>query len=186
VKLSFSLSTPEVVEIQDVSIVDGVLKLSGYEKEFGTSVEFEPDDAYAGQLSSIIDYLPDINGISDVSIPTTYDKEPWYCSECGSTNVEQKVWINPVTHELGSNEGLDIEDCYCNCCDNKTRQVEETDFVEILNDWYESYHEPENFTGILLEDFQSEEEYYNANRKYWDSLPIDEKIRIWKSFTGIE
>lgn len=49
------------------AIEDGRLQLRGVEKEYGNEVDFNPDDAFAGHLSSIIDHLPPVNGVNDVT-----------------------------------------------------------------------------------------------------------------------
>jgi hypothetical protein len=40
----------------------------------------------------------------------------YYCSNCGGTNVQRKVWVNPNTNELGESISNDQEDCWCNDC----------------------------------------------------------------------
>lgn len=43
-----------------------------------------------------------------------------YCSICGSTNVETKMWVNPNTH-IVSDSCSDLseeDDNWCNCCEN--------------------------------------------------------------------
>lgn len=61
------LPLPADVEIYKVSIKNGRLKLYGIVKEYGNEVDFQPDEAFAGHLSSIIDYLPPVNGVDDVT-----------------------------------------------------------------------------------------------------------------------
>lgn len=61
------LPSPADVEIYKVSILNGRLRLYGVEKEYGNEVDFQPDEAFAGHLSSIIDYLPPVNGVDDVT-----------------------------------------------------------------------------------------------------------------------
>ena len=46
---------------------DGILKIYGEEKDYGNEIKFQWSDVFAGHLSSIIGYLPAINGVSDVS-----------------------------------------------------------------------------------------------------------------------
>lgn len=58
---------PTDVDILSVSIVDGMLKLEGVEKEWRYEVDFEPTDVFAGHLSYIIDCIPAIDSISDVT-----------------------------------------------------------------------------------------------------------------------
>lgn len=39
------------------------------------------------------------------------------CSNCGSIDVEYKVWYNPNTEELRDEAVLDGDDCWCNGCE---------------------------------------------------------------------
>lgn len=59
--------SPADVIICTAAIKNGRLQLRGVEKEYGNEVSFEPDDAFAGHLSSIIDHLPPVNGVNDVT-----------------------------------------------------------------------------------------------------------------------
>lgn len=41
-----------------------------------------------------------------------------YCEECGSTDVEMKMWVNPNTEEIGGDcsSRKEEEDCWCKEC----------------------------------------------------------------------
>lgn len=47
------------------------------------------------------------------------DLNTLYCSECGSNDVEIKMWVNPNTDEIGDecNTSLEEEDCWCKNCE---------------------------------------------------------------------
>lgn len=36
-----------------------------------------------------------------------------YCSKCGSSDVEERVWVNPNTDEISYNDSVEEEDCWC-------------------------------------------------------------------------
>lgn len=57
VNLDGIIPSPADVRICKMQITNGILKLYGIEKEFGNEVKFQPDEAFAGHLSSIIDYM---------------------------------------------------------------------------------------------------------------------------------
>jgi hypothetical protein len=59
--------SPIDVEVNRVIVNNGHLKIFGSEKECGYEIEFDPEDAFTGHLSSIIDYIPDTENISDVT-----------------------------------------------------------------------------------------------------------------------
>lgn len=56
------MPSPVDVRIYRVYIREGALKLCGVEKECREEVRFQPDEAFAGHLSIIIDYLPPVSG----------------------------------------------------------------------------------------------------------------------------
>lgn len=53
-----------------------------------------------------------------------YDLEnTLYCENCGSTDVEMKMWVNPNTSEIGDDcsSRKEAGDCFCNECQDNTR-----------------------------------------------------------------
>ncbi len=65
---------PADVLIYRAAIENGILRLHGVENEYGNEVNFQPDEAFAGHLSCIIDYLPSINGANDVTMLKTEEE----------------------------------------------------------------------------------------------------------------
>lgn len=63
------------------------------------------------------------------------DKHIWYCSECGSDDVEIRQWVKPNREdELAGNDSLDREDCWCNPCQehNRLEICNTSEYPEIL------------------------------------------------------
>lgn len=51
------------------------------------------------------------------------DLNTLYCSECGSSEVDMKMWVNPNTNNISgdcSNRDEE-EDCWCNTCEEHVR-----------------------------------------------------------------
>lgn len=65
---------PADVLICRVTIENGNLRLYGVENEYGNEVNFQPDEAFAGHLSYIIDCLPPVNGVDDVTTLKTEEE----------------------------------------------------------------------------------------------------------------
>ena len=65
---------PADVLICRVTIENGNLRLYGVENEYGNEVNFQPDEAFAGHLSYIIDCLPPVNGVDDVTTVKTEEE----------------------------------------------------------------------------------------------------------------
>jgi uncharacterized protein with von Willebrand factor type A (vWA) domain len=63
-------------------------------------------------------------------------KTIWKCSECGSQNVEIKNWINPNTGEIGTNDSLEINDCFCLDCSEHHMLIPETIETEEVVKYY--------------------------------------------------
>lgn len=40
-----------------------------------------------------------------------------YCPKCGSSDVEERAWVNPNTSEIRYNDSIEEEDCWCNSCE---------------------------------------------------------------------
>lgn len=51
------------------------------------------------------------------------DLNTLYCANCGSSNVEMKMWVNPNTGENGgeSSDRFEEEDCWCKGCEEHVR-----------------------------------------------------------------
>jgi len=41
----------------------------------------------------------------------------WKCTNCGGTNVEIKKWVNPNTNEETDTGEIEINDCWCQDCE---------------------------------------------------------------------
>lgn len=61
--------SPQDIEVTKVAIVDGNIEISGVDKKYGESVDFQLDDIFAGHISFITEYIPATDEVSDVSIP---------------------------------------------------------------------------------------------------------------------
>ncbi len=59
---------PLDVQITKVHLKNGEIKLEGYGTDCGCDLEFGAEEPFAGHLSYIMDYMPQINGINDVTI----------------------------------------------------------------------------------------------------------------------
>ena len=46
-----------------------------------------------------------------------------YCEECGSTDVEMKMWVNPNTEEIAGDcsSPKEEEDCWCKMCEEHVK-----------------------------------------------------------------
>lgn len=63
------------------------------------------------------------------------DKDVWYCTECGSSDVEIKQWVLPNNNdEQAGGDELDNNDCWCQACEDHTEleTCTESDYPEIL------------------------------------------------------
>lgn len=58
---------PTDIEIRAVSVDNGFLSFVGEDKENGDLVDFQAWDVFAGHLGYVIDLIPNVNGIDDVT-----------------------------------------------------------------------------------------------------------------------
>lgn len=72
VNLNGIIPAPADVRIYKVYIRKGMLKLCGVEKEYGEEARFQPEEVFAGHLSTIIDYLPPINRTDSIVSTTVH------------------------------------------------------------------------------------------------------------------
>lgn len=113
-------------------------------------------------------------------------KNPWRCEECGSLNVEQKVWVDSNSDEPAAQDSCDRNELWCSDCEEHTGQIQENVLLDIINDWFENHLEPDDpevISGLDPDDYATGEEYDAACLEFWSALTNEEKISIWKSLT---
>lgn len=54
----------------------------------------------------------------------------WVCEDCGSDDVEEKMWVNSNTQEVTGHCSDDDEEAYCNNCQSHTGLIPEDEFIE--------------------------------------------------------
>lgn len=74
------------------------------------------------------------------------------CSECGSDDVQQKMWVNPNTNEIDGTAYLDNEDSYCKDCQAHNDLITE-----------EQWNNLHPLKQIKIEDDKSHENYDSKN-----------------------
>lgn len=110
--------------------------------------------------------------------------DPYRCCDCGSTDVEIKIWSK--LNEGGRPDGdcEEYERSYCNNCEENIR-VRPTSYM--LTDaqqwWGESdFRTMERLTGYRQGDFDPEDGYQDfvdACNNWWNALSTEEKIYLW-------
>lgn len=52
------------------------------------------------------------------------EEELWVCSECGSLDIEEKMWVKVNNGEItdSSDDGVNLN-CFCNECNTHTTQI---------------------------------------------------------------
>lgn len=116
--------------------------------------------------------------------------EPYRCTNCGSTEVQRKVWARPnngnqYVDDVGESETHE-DDCWCDYCEGHHVIRPHREFMEDIDYWF-SYElhpdDPEVITGLCGEDYSSEEAYNAALTAYWNALSDEQKINCWKALT---
>tara|TARA_R110000772_G_scaffold62137_5_gene139682 strand:- start:14536 stop:14763 length:228 start_codon:yes stop_codon:yes gene_type:complete len=53
----------------------------------------------------------------------------WVCQDCGSEDVEEKMWVNANTQDI-TGSCNDDENSYCNDCQEHVGLIPEDEFIE--------------------------------------------------------
>lgn len=114
-------------------------------------------------------------------------KDPYRCTECGSTDVEIKVWakVNEGGRYAGDCE--EFERSFCNHCDDIVRVRPTSYLLSDIDQWFEiglGPDDPEVISGLNYDDFATEEEFEAACKKLWNKRSPEEKIEIWRTITN--
>lgn len=110
--------------------------------------------------------------------------DPYRCSECGSADVEIKVWSKP---NEGGRYGGDCEEfdrSYCNHCDELVRIRPTSALLKDAEAWWSAadFQKMETLTGLHQTDFSPEEGYQtfiDAGNSWWNKLSDEQKIQLW-------
>lgn len=115
---------------------------------------------------------------------STERHNPYRCCDCGSTDVELKVWskVNEGGRYAGDCE--EYEQNYCNNCEANVRIRPTTYMLAEAEQWWvkADFRTMERLTGYRQDDFGPEDGYQDfvdACNNCWDALSIEEKICLW-------
>lgn len=112
---------PQPVKIQDSEMVailvpketedvlDGIINLIDALQDYAVDVLGVPE-------MLVFDFEEEENRESKPVKEEDKTKTLWLCPNCGSDNVEFKVWANANTNEITDGNPMEDEDCYCNDC----------------------------------------------------------------------
>jgi hypothetical protein len=112
--------------------------------------------------------------------------DPYRCKKCGSLDVEVKVWVDSNTSNITDEENVERNDRYCNYCGEHTRQVQQSELMEEIDDWFANHLCPDDdevISGLNCGDFATVEEFEAACKGEWDARSVEEKIYIWYELT---
>lgn len=120
----------------------------------------------------------------------TAPEEPYRCTNCGSTDVQRKVWARPnngneYVDDVGESETHE-NDCWCDYCEEHHVIKPHREFMEEIDYWFAEELEsddPEVITGLCECDYPSVEAYDAAVTAYWNALSDEQKINCWKALT---
>lgn len=111
-------------------------------------------------------------------------KNPYRCTECGSTDIELKVWSKVNEGGRYSGDCEEYQNSYCYHCNKNVRIRPTSNLIEDTENWWKSLDllEMKHRAGYLQSDFSPENEYpdfVNACNKWWHKLSTGEKIQTW-------
>ncbi len=86
-----------------------------------------------------------------VVLETTDDEhlDPWRCEECGSTEVEQKVWADPNTLKVIAWDSAEGNDLWCRNCGAHTKQILESELIKAAEEWWDEQSTDEKISTYI-------------------------------------
>lgn len=92
---------------------------------------------------------------------------------------------------ISNQDSVDKSELYCNDCEEHTDQVQESELLEKIKEWWgqTEFREMERITGFSQSDFNPNDGYQafvDACENYWESLSLEEKIEHWKSDSTVK
>ena len=129
------------------------------------------------------------NEYAELEMVDNPNENPWRCEECGSLRIERKGWFDPNTEKFIGYTECGKDDNWCYNCDGNTHQVQESELMGTINDWFHNHLEPDDpevISSLSPGDYATEEEYDQACNDHWELLSNEEKISIWESLNHNE
>lgn len=82
----------------------------------------------------------------------------WVCSNCGSTNVQSKMWVNLNTNNPVSDASDDSDDNWCEGCQSHDDVYQKEVEIKRFEVYQENVHDPEisDLVGIFEGQTQDE------------------------------
>lgn len=183
VNVESTCPNPTDVEIEKVFIENGMLRIRGKDKEYGENIRFEPTDVFAGHLSFIIDDIPSIGGVDDVTgrqtdFPiTTVSRDDVTASGYDTSNLSDEKMA-----ELAKRMGdAYLDDGYW---DDLKIIADQLNIPSVADSWFQSleFKEMERVTGFRQDDFSPDDGYQDfvdACEDWWHKQSKAQKQMIY-------
>lgn len=112
--------------------------------------------------------------------------DPYRCCDCGSTDVEIKIWSKVNEGGRPNGDCEEYECCFCNNCDGNVRIRPTSYLLAEAEQWWggTDFRTMEYLTGCRQGDFDSEDgcqDFVDACNSWWNALSTEEKIRLWRN-----
>lgn len=112
--------------------------------------------------------------------------DPYRCCDCGSTNVEIKIWSKVNEGGRPNGDCEEYECSFCNNCNENVRIRPTSYLLAEAEQWWggTGFRTMEYLTGYRQGDFDPQDGYQDfvdACNSWWDALSTEEKIRLWRN-----
>lgn len=90
--------------------------------------------------------------LDNTELAFTLDEEPsdpWLCAECGSMDIQQKVWVDTNTGDIVDWDNVGKSECYCQNCEANTLQIRRSELLRTIHEWL-SQRTPQEQIGIYF------------------------------------
>lgn len=111
--------------------------------------------------------------------------DPYRCCDCGSTDVEIKIWSKINEGDRPNGDCEEYERSYCNACEENVRIRPTSSLLNDAEEWWDlaDHIIMYKVTGLTLDDYTCDEigvlAFESACQEYWGTLTDKEKIKTW-------
>ena len=117
---------------------------------------------------------------------STERKDPFRCTECGSVDVEIKIWSKVNQGGEPSGDCEEYDGCYCNGCENNVRILSTSIMLKETEEWWHrrTLEEKGLLSGFRKHQFDPPNDcqlFETACNNWWAALSVEEKVEYWLS-----
>lgn len=117
------------------------------------------------------------------------DSEILVCSECGSLQIEVRVWADANTNEYSGDVDDDSNGKWCAECEYSAHFCSKTEFLQKMQVWWNGRDITtiERITGLREDDYPSDDgaqAFVDAAEKWWNGQDYDGMRSVYNEYNS--